>query len=95
MKINKGKEIIIEALKKSNWVKQEAARLLSIDRKTLYNRMKKFNIQFYVEPYIRFKGESGEQRTFFVQDPSLNFLEFKCLTKKNDEKNLMNYHQKL
>jgi two-component system, NtrC family, response regulator AtoC len=42
---NKGKEIILEALKKSNWVKQDAARLLRIDRKTLYNRMKKFNIQ--------------------------------------------------
>lgn len=42
---NKGKEIILEALKKSNWIKQDAARLLRIDRKTLYNRMKKFNIQ--------------------------------------------------
>ena len=42
---NKGKEILLEALKKSNWVKQDAARLLRIDRKTLYNRMKKFNIQ--------------------------------------------------
>lgn len=48
------------------------------DWDNLVDRMKKFNIQFYVEPYIRFKGESGEQRTFFVQDPSLNFLEFKC-----------------
>ena len=30
----------------------------------------------------RFKGEKGEQATFFIQDPSGNVLEFK--TFKND-----------
>ena len=36
------------------------------------------NIAFYVEPYTRFLGEVGEQRTFFIQDPCENFIEFKC-----------------
>jgi two-component system response regulator AtoC len=39
------RETILDALFKSNGVKQEAARLLNIDRKTLYNRMKKLNIK--------------------------------------------------
>lgn len=32
---------------------------------------------FLIEPYIRFKGEVGEQATMFVLDPSGNGLEFK------------------
>jgi two-component system response regulator HydG len=38
------KEIIIKALKQSNGVKQKAAELLKIDRKTLYRKMKMYNI---------------------------------------------------
>jgi DNA-binding NtrC family response regulator len=38
------RDIIIEALSMTNGVKQDAARLLRIDRKTLYNRMKKFHL---------------------------------------------------
>ena len=34
-------------------------------------------IDFVIEPYIRFKGEVGEQATMFFRDPSGNFLEFK------------------
>ena len=30
-----------------------------------------------IEPYDRFKGLSGEQRTMFFYDPSGNALEFK------------------
>ncbi|MBV6631592.1 MAG: VOC family protein [Alphaproteobacteria bacterium] len=33
--------------------------------------------RFIIEPKIRFKGESGEQATMFVTDPSGNALEFK------------------
>lgn len=33
---------------------------------------------FIVEPYIRFKGEVGEQATLFFADPSGNALEFKA-----------------
>lgn len=34
-------------------------------------------ITFIIEPYIRFKGEIGEQATMFFMDPSGNALEFK------------------
>ena len=34
-------------------------------------------IQFFREPFIRFKGLREEHRTFFVMDPSNNLLEFK------------------
>lgn len=40
-----GKEVILEALEKTRGVKKQAAELLKIDRKTLYNRMKRFNIE--------------------------------------------------
>ncbi len=33
---------------------------------------------FIIDPYIRFKGEVGEQATMFFADPSGNFLEFKA-----------------
>jgi len=35
------------------------------------------NIQFIIEPYIRFEGQTGEQATMFFNDPSGNALEFK------------------
>ena len=44
----------------------------------LVSRLRRFEVPFYIAPYTRFEGEVGEQRTFFVQDPSQNFLEFKC-----------------
>jgi hypothetical protein len=34
--------------------------------------------EFVIEPYIRFKGETGEQGTMFFLDPSGNALEFKA-----------------
>ena len=34
--------------------------------------------EFVIEPYIRFKGEPGEQGTMFFKDPSGNALEFKA-----------------
>jgi len=33
---------------------------------------------FVIEPYIRFKGEVGEQATMFFLDPDKNALEFKA-----------------
>lgn len=51
--------------------------------KALSARLKKNKIKFLVSPYIRFKGEIGEQATMFIKDPSDNILEFKSF--KNDE----------
>jgi extradiol dioxygenase family protein len=34
--------------------------------------------KFEIEPYIRFKGEVGEQATMFFYDPAGNALEFKA-----------------
>ena len=34
--------------------------------------------EFVIDPYIRFKGEPGEQATMFFKDPSGNALEFKA-----------------
>ncbi|WP_299115134.1 VOC family protein [uncultured Winogradskyella sp.] len=36
------------------------------------------NIEFIIEPYIRFEGLVGEQATMFFKDPSGNALEFKA-----------------
>jgi hypothetical protein len=35
-------------------------------------------VDFVIEPYIRFKGEVGEQATMFFLDPAGNALEFKA-----------------
>ena len=44
----------------------------------LADRLKAAGIRFVIEPYIRFKGEVGEQATMFFLDPSGNALEFKA-----------------
>ncbi len=41
-------------------------------------KLRGFIDDFIVEPYIRFKGEVGEQGTLFFSDPSGNALEFKA-----------------
>jgi len=46
--------------------------------RTLAERLKQHDVKFVVEPYIRFKGEPGEQATLFFLDPSGNALEFKA-----------------
>ena len=33
--------------------------------------------EFVIAPYVRFRGEAGEQATMFFLDPSGNALEFK------------------
>jgi len=45
---------------------------------TLAENLKNKRIDFIIEPYIRFKGEPGEQATMFFLDPSNNALEFKA-----------------
>ncbi|MES2942045.1 MAG: VOC family protein [Pseudomonadota bacterium] len=41
-------------------------------------RLKAVGTQFVIEPYVRFKGEAGEQATMFFLDPSGNAIEFKA-----------------
>ncbi len=40
--------------------------------------LKNKNIDFIIEPYIRFEGMVGEQATIFFKDPAGNALEFKA-----------------
>ncbi|GAA3956825.1 VOC family protein [Allohahella marinimesophila] len=44
----------------------------------LADRLRIRDTQFVIEPYIRFKGEPGEQATMFLLDPCGNALEFKA-----------------
>ena len=39
--------------------------------------IKSNNIDFIIEPYLRFEGLPGEQKTMFFKDPFGNALEFK------------------
>ena len=41
-------------------------------------RLKDIGTKFIIEPYIRFKGEPGEQATMFFLDPFGNAIEFKA-----------------
>lgn len=43
----------------------------------LADRLRDAGIRFLIEPYVRFKGEIGEQATMFFTDPCGNALEFK------------------
>jgi extradiol dioxygenase family protein len=45
---------------------------------SLAARLRAAGTQFVIEPYIRFKGEVGEQATMFFLDPAGNALEFKA-----------------
>jgi len=49
----------------------------------LASLLKQKNINFIIEPYIRFKGQIGEQATMFFKDPSDNALEFKAFKDLN------------
>lgn len=47
------------------------------DWHVLSDRLQAAGTHFIIAPYIRFKGETGEQATMFFLDPSGNALEFK------------------
>lgn len=53
------------------------------DWQELAERLKAHNTTFIIEPYIRFKGEPGEQATLFFLDPDGNALEFKAFKDMN------------
>lgn len=44
----------------------------------LAGKLKAADVEFVIEPYVRFEGEVGEQATMFFLDPSGNALEFKA-----------------
>jgi len=48
----------------------------------LRDRLLACETKFIIDPYIRFKGETGEQATMFFLDPSGNALEFKSFKDK-------------
>ena len=45
----------------------------------LADRLRAQGIEFLIEPYVRFKGQPGEQATMFFLDPSGNALELKAM----------------
>jgi hypothetical protein len=51
------------------------------DWKNLAARAAKKRLKFYQKPRVRYEGTPIEHRTFFLQDPSNNLLEFKCYSK--------------
>ena len=54
------------------------------DWKNLVTYLNEKKINEVIKPNIRFKGQTGEQATFFIKDPSNNVLEFKAF--QNDNK---------
>lgn len=49
-----------------------------VDFHELAARLREAGTEFVIEPYVRFKGEAGEQWTMFFTDPAGNALEFKA-----------------
>ncbi|MEL6719307.1 MAG: VOC family protein [Bacteroidota bacterium] len=58
-------------------VKHFGAILEMEEWEALAEKLKKHGTEFIIEPYVRFKGEVGEQATMFFLDPSGNAIEFK------------------
>jgi len=55
----------------------------------LAERLRRADIDFVIEPTVRFPGQPGEQATMFFRDPSGNALEFKAM---RDPDNLFTPH---
>lgn len=50
------------------------------DWDALAARLRAAGTAFVIEPYVRFRGEPGEQATMFFTDPSGNAIEVKAFT---------------
>ena len=48
------------------------------DWQVLADKLTAAGTEFVIEPYIRFRGEPGEQATMFFRDPSGNAVEIKA-----------------
>ena len=53
------------------------------DWQALADRAKAKGLTFYQEPRKRYEGKPTEHRTFFLEDPSHNLLEFKHYTRES------------
>ena len=56
-------------------------RILALDMEDwqeLADKLQAAGTSFVIEPYVRFKGQPGEQATMFFHDPAGNALEFKA-----------------
>ncbi|MBS0380995.1 MAG: VOC family protein [Proteobacteria bacterium] len=49
----------------------------------LADRLRAAGTRFVIEPHVRFKGQTGEQATMFLLDPSGNALEFKAFADRS------------
>ena len=47
------------------------------------DRLKEAGVKFVIEPYVRFKGQPGEQATMFFHDPAGNAVELKAFADLN------------
>ena len=66
------------ATQKSIYPRHFGITFLSFDEwAALLERAKAKGLTFYQQPKHRFKGDRIEHRTFFLEDPFHNFLEFK------------------
>ena len=57
--------------------------LTTNDWDRLRDKLESKEIEFIIQPNVRFENSSGEQKTMFISDPSGNALEFKCF--QNDD----------
>jgi len=48
------------------------------DWRALAEKLTAASVEFVIAPYVRFKGEPGEQATMFFRDPSGNAVEIKA-----------------
>lgn len=49
------------------------------DWQSLAAKLKAADVEFVIEPTVRFEGQAGEQATMFLLDPAGNALEFKAM----------------
>ena len=57
--------------------------VLRCDTGRTAERLESAACEFLISPRVRFKGETGEQATMFLHDPSGNALEFKSFADKS------------
>lgn len=54
------------------------------DWRKLRDKLKKVGVKFFIEPGTVMKGEVGEQRSMFIEDPDGNAIEFKAFEDPGD-----------